>query len=164
MKRVLWLVFCMAALLVMVDSGDFRYIGSSKCKMCHRGERKGNVYEKWEQRRHSKAFETLRKEGQEKNQNCLECHTTAFNQGGYEVNDSRASDFEGVGCESCHGPGSVYKRTSIMKKRELALKNGLINITEQTCTGCHDGTRCEHARGFDYQKALKIIDHTYLKK
>lgn len=164
MKKAVIMIFCLAFLLSMVNSGDFKYVGVKKCKMCHKGERKGNVYEKWMEKAHAKAFETLKKEGQEKNPKCLECHTTAFNQGGYKLDDPKASNFEGVQCESCHGPGSVFKKTSIMKNREMALKNGLIDINEKTCTVCHDGTKCEHAKGFDYQKGLKTIDHTYTKK
>lgn len=164
MKKVVLLIFCLAFLFSMVNSGDFQYVGVKKCKMCHKGERKGNVYEKWQERAHARAFETLKKKGQEKNPKCLECHTTAFNQGGYKLGDPDASKFEGVQCESCHGPGSVYKRTSIMKDREKALQNGLINITEKTCTVCHDGSKCEHAKGFNYQEALKAIDHTVEKK
>jgi hypothetical protein len=49
-----------------------------------------------------------------------------------------------------------------MKDRELALKNGLVNITEETCTRCHDGS--EHTGKFYYKEALKKIDHTYTKK
>ena len=164
MKKVIFLIVCMAFLFSMIDSGDFKYIGVKKCKMCHKGERKGKVYEKWLERAHAKAFESVKKKGEEKNPKCLECHTTAFNKGGYKIGDPKAANFEGVQCESCHGPGSVYKKTSIMKNRELALKNGLINIIEETCTRCHDGKKCDHAKGFDYKKALKAIDHTYSKK
>ncbi|MCK4835816.1 MAG: hypothetical protein KAT17_04230 [Candidatus Aminicenantes bacterium] len=164
MKKVVLLIFCLAFLLSMINSGDFKYVGVKKCKMCHKGERKGNVYEKWQERAHAKAFESLKKKGEEKNPKCLECHTTAFNKGGYKVDDPKASNFEGVQCESCHGPGSVYKKTSIMKNRELALKNGLVNITEKNCTVCHDGAKCEHAKEFNYKEALKAIDHTVEKK
>lgn len=151
-------------LLSLMSAGDFSYIGVKKCKMCHKGDRKGNVFETWESKAHAKAFESLKAKGQEKNPKCLECHTTAFNQGGYKLGDPDASNFEGVQCESCHGPGSVYKKMSIMKNREEALKNGLIDINEKTCTVCHDGSKCDHAKGFNYQEDLKKIDHTYTKK
>ena len=131
--------------------------------MCHKGEKRGNVAAIWESKKHAKAFESIKEKGQEKNEKCLACHTTAFNKGGYKIDDPSASKFEGVGCESCHGPGSVYKKTKIMKDRALALQNGLTDINEKTCTGCHDGS--EHAGGkFNYKEALKKIDHTYRKK
>ena len=107
-------------------------------------------------------FEAVKKKGEEKNPKCLKCHATAYGQGGYKIDDPSAKKFEGVGCESCHGPGSVYKKTKIMKDRALALKSGMTDINEKTCTGCHDGS--DHAGKIDYKEALKKIDHTYRKK
>ena len=51
---VIILVFC-----GLTFSAD--YIGVKKCKMCHKGEKKGEVFEKWEKSTHAKAFETLKK-------------------------------------------------------------------------------------------------------
>jgi len=162
MRNFLVLILAVVFIFGMAYSEDFTYIGTKKCKMCHKGEKKGNVYETWESKKHAKAFEALKSKGEEKNPKCLACHTTAFDKGGYKVDDPNASNFEGVGCESCHGPGSVYKKTSIMKDRALALKSGMVEINEKTCTGCHDGS--EHTGEFNYQEALKKIDHTYTKK
>jgi len=165
MKKIVFLVLSMMFIFSVIYSGDFNYVGVKKCKLCHKGERKGMVYEKWLERAHSHAFETLKKKGEEKNPKCLKCHTTGFNEGGYKIGDPEAAKFEGVQCESCHGPGSVYKKVKIMKNRELALENGLVNITEETCTSCHDSTKGAPVKEeFDYQKALKVIDHTYKKK
>lgn len=146
----------------MVYTTDFKYIGSKKCSICHKGPKKGKVYETWKSKKHAIAFESIKAKGQEKNEKCLACHTTAFNKGGYKIGDPNAAKFEGVGCESCHGPGSVYKKTKIMKDRELALKNGMTNITEKTCTVCHDGS--EHTGKFNYKEAVKKISHIYRKK
>ena len=41
-------------------------------------------------------------------------------------------------CESCHGPGSEYKKMSIMKNRELAIAAGLVFPEAGFCTAsCH---------------------------
>lgn len=41
-------------------------------------------------------------------------------------------------CESCHGPGSEYKKMSIMKNRELAVAAGLVFPEAGFCTAsCH---------------------------
>jgi len=143
-------------------STDFKYIGAKKCSVCHKGTKKGSVYKTWLSKGHATAFENVKKKGEEKNAECLKCHTTGFKKGGYKIDDVKASKFEGVQCEACHGAGSVYKKISMMKNRELALKNGLTNITEKTCTECHDGS--EHAGKFNYKEALIKISHQYRKK
>jgi hypothetical protein len=162
MKKFIVLVIAVMFALSLAYAGDFAYVGVNKCKGCHKGERKGNVYETWLSKKHAKAFDNIKAKGEEKNAKCLGCHTTAFNKGGYKIDDPTAVNFEGVQCESCHGPGSVYKKMKFMKDKNLALQNGLVEITEKTCTGCHDGS--EHAGKFNYKEALKAIDHSYTKK
>lgn len=164
MKRVIFGTVLVLFLFSLVNAQDFTYVGYKKCMMCHKGERKGNVYETWLSKKHAKAFDAVKEKGQEKNPKCMECHATGFNEGGYKIGDPNASKFEGVQCEACHGPGSVYKKTSMMKNRELALKNGMKNITEKTCLKCHDDQKCDHSKKLNYQEALKQIDHTYSKK
>ena len=161
MKKLIVLVIAIAFTLSLAYAGDFTYVGVNKCKGCHKGERKGKVYETWLSKKHAKAFDSIKAKGEEKNEKCLGCHTTAFNKGGYKIGDANAANFEGVQCESCHGPGSVYKKMRYMKDRNLALQNGLTDIKEETCTGCHDGS--EHAGKFNYKEALKQISHTYRK-
>jgi hypothetical protein len=164
MKKLFLTILAVMVIFSFVDSGDFVYVGVKKCKPCHKGERRGQVYEKWLKSAHAHAIETLKKKGEDKNPKCLKCHTTAFEAGGYKKGDPDAARFEEVQCEACHGPGSIYKKSSIMKNRELALQNGLVNITEETCRRCHDSKKGAPEKEFDFQKALKVIDHTYLKK
>ena len=40
-------------------------------------------------------------------------------------------------CESCHGPGSEYKKMSIMKNRDQALAAGLVLPDAAFCKNCH---------------------------
>ncbi len=40
-------------------------------------------------------------------------------------------------CESCHGPGSEYKKMSIMKDREQALSAGMVMPEAAFCKSCH---------------------------
>lgn len=163
MKKLIVISIALMFVLSLAYAGDFTYVGVKKCKGCHKGERKGKVYETWESKKHAKAFESIKAKGEEKNEKCLGCHTTAFNKGGYKIGDATAVDFEGVQCEACHGPGSVYKKMSLMKDKTKALQNGLVDIKEETCVGCHNGS--EHAGGkFNYKEALKQINHIYRKK
>ena len=85
------------------------YIGSKKCKMCHKTE-----YASWEALAHSKAFDRLKPEEQGKAE-CLKCHATNSN-----------AEMPGVGCESCHGPGSDYKGMKVMKDHDASVAAGLI--------------------------------------
>jgi hypothetical protein len=147
----------------MVYSADFTYVGAKKCKICHKGAKHGEVWEKFEAGPHAKAFETLKKKGEEKNPKCLECHVTGFNKGGYKVGDADAEKFEGVQCESCHGPGSAYKKKSIMESKDESIKNGLIIPNEETCKKCHN-KNSPTFKGFDFKTYYKKIDHKYLKK
>lgn len=163
MKKLLLAIVVICFVLSMVHAGDFTYIGVKKCKMCHKGEKKGEVYEKWQKGPHVGAFESLKKKGSEKDPKCLECHVTGFNSGGYKIGDENAAKFEGVQCESCHGPGSAYKKISIMKDKKKAIENGLIEPNEELCKKCHNKNSPDF-KGFDVKEYMKKIDHTYTKK
>ena len=100
---------------------------------------------------------------------CLKCHTTGFERpGGYATpvgNDEKAlkkaEQLAGVGCESCHGPGSAYVEVfeEILKsKRKYKVEElhavGLAKVDETTCKTCHnkDGPTFDPATPFDYEK------------
>ena len=159
MRKSILLIISLLFLFSIVTSAD--YVGSKKCKMCHKGEKKGKVFEKWQESKHAKAFETLKKAGKEKDTACLECHVTGLNKGGFKVGDANASKFEGVGCESCHGPGSDYKKMSVMKNKAKSTAAGLLYPKEKDCKVCHDDTKCKAAKKFNYKAYMKKIDHKY---
>ena len=152
MKRFFLIAVCFMVVVSMVHAGDFTYVGAKKCKMCHKGAKKGEVWEKWEKGPHAKAFETLKAKGEEKNPKCLECH----------VADASVDPTEGVGCEACHGPGSAYKKMSVMKDKKKAMESGLIEPTEAVCKKCHN-EKSPTFKGFKYDEWAKKIDHTYTK-
>ncbi|MFO7767352.1 MAG: multiheme c-type cytochrome [bacterium] len=151
---------------------EYNYVGVDGCKMCHRSPAKGNQFGQWEGTLHAKAYETLasdysREVAQEAGvsgdpqqaEACLECHVTAAG-----LPDSRKEGTykkeEGVGCESCHGPGSAYKSITIMRDHEKALANGLIVPDEETCVKCHN-EKSPTFKGFDYEEALPLVSHPY---
>lgn len=134
---------------------DFKYIGAAKCKMCHNKPDKGEQFNKWEAGPHAKAMESL-KGADATNPKCLKCHSTAAS-----VDKSLLAGIkveEGVSCESCHGPGSVYKTASIMKNREQALAKGMILPTEQVCKKCHN-EESPHYKGFNFKEYAAKIAH-----
>jgi hypothetical protein len=163
MKKASILVLCVFTLTLLVSAADFTYVGISKCKMCHKGAAKGEVFEKWEKSPHANAFAVLKAKGEDKNPKCLECHVTGFNAGGYKVGDATAVNFEGVQCECCHGPGSAYKSLSIMKDKKQALANGLVEPNEALCKKCHN-PKSPTFKGFNFAEAVKKINHSYRNK
>lgn len=134
---------------------NFKYIGAAKCKMCHNKPDKGEQFNKWEAGPHAHAMETLK--GDEKNDpKCLKCHSTAAS-----VDQSLVATIkveEGVSCESCHGPGSVYKSAAIMKNQKLALSKGMILPTEEVCRKCHN-EESPTFKGFNYDEYVAKIAH-----
>jgi hypothetical protein len=147
---------------------DYEYIGAAKCKMCHNKATTGKQYDIWAASSHAKALESLKSEKSiaygkangiadpSKDPKCLNCHSTYHTVNSDLVATLTAT--EGVSCESCHGPGSVYKSMSIMKSREQSLKNGLILPTKEVCITCHNEKNPFH-KPFDYATAVKKIAH-----
>ncbi len=152
----------------MLSAQDFNYIGAGKCKMCHNSEKAGYAYNIWKESLHAKALVSLGNEKSlayakangiadpTKDPKCLNCHST------YHMvpkdNIETLLPTEGVSCESCHGPGSAYKTNTIMKSRELSMKNGLILPTKEVCETCHNKQNPFY-KPFNYEEAVKKIAH-----
>ena len=174
MKRVLsLLIICTAFFLIIsLFSQEFTYVGAAKCKICHKSEKQGKQFLIWEESTHSKSFAALTSEeaiqaakdaGMEsapaESQECLNCHAPLF---------EKAADFkeEGVTCEVCHGPGSTYKKLSIMKSREESAKNGLIvydspEAIKKQCLSCHENA---HEKAIDFEAKWAKIKHPVPEK
>ncbi|WP_372773818.1 multiheme c-type cytochrome [Mangrovibacterium sp.] len=154
-KRVL-LLFGLAIMVSSVAlAQDFKYIGAAKCKICHNKPTTGEQFNKWTAGPHAKAMESL-KGAEKENQKCLKCHSTAAS-----VDKSLVATItveEGVSCESCHGPGSIYKSAGIMKNQKLALTKGMIMPTEMVCKKCHN-EESPHYKGFNFAEYSKRIAH-----
>ena len=94
----------------------------------------------WEATAHGRALETLREVGEHETPDCLLCHTTAYGRlSGYR--GIGTPHLEGVGCESCHGPGGDHLTASADLAR--ATVYGLATDcdtcrTEAVCRTCHD--------------------------
>lgn len=159
-KRLIFLFGLIALIGTAASAQQFKYIGASKCKMCHNKPNKGEQFNVWQKGPHAKAMEAL--QGDEKNNaECLKCHSTA---GSVEKNllAGLKAD-EGVSCESCHGPGSVYKSAAIMRNRKLALSKGMTDPTEETCKDCHLGQKPDGhpdaKKPWNYAEFVKVIAH-----
>jgi len=157
-------IFAVGAL----QAQSFKYIGAAKCKMCHMKASKGEQYNIWMKGPHASALKTLATPealaiAKEKgiadpatDPGCLKCHTTTGHIEKSLVAGIKSSD--GVSCESCHGPGSRYKGASIMKNREMAMKNGMILPTEEVCKSCHNPESPTY-KPFVYAEKAAMIAH-----
>lgn len=183
MRKLSVLLVVTAFLIMMVNgfaqeakeaASKFNYIGVAKCKMCHKGEKKGNIFEKWQERKHAKAYETLATEQSkevakkvgikgdpQQAAECLVCHVTAYNAPA-EQKEATLTMEEGVSCEACHGPGSEYKSMKVMKDITAGTVNGadfgLIAPDEELCVSCHN-PKSPTYKEFKYEEAVKKIAH-----
>ncbi|HUF10761.1 MAG TPA: cytochrome c family protein, partial [Rhodothermales bacterium] len=137
------------------DSQDLLYqqdhrtfIGVARCKTCHRKPASGEQFRIWEESAHSKAYATLASEESkaiaakkgiddpQTAESCLKCHATGAGVAA-EALGPKHDIADGVGCESCHGPGQDYYKKSTMVliyKGELDPESvGLVVPTEATC-------------------------------
>lgn len=163
-KKVVHAVFVAMAIAIhslaasAEDAPKPTYIGSAKCKMCHITQHKA-----WAASKHAAAFTALKPEEMKKKE-CVACHVTGFAAKGAEFSFAE----EGVGCEHCHGPGSLYGTKTMMEKKKFQADPegsrkawraaGLIDPTEGTCKGCHN-EKSPNFKGFDFAKASAAIKH-----
>ncbi|MCL5103074.1 MAG: cytochrome c family protein [Armatimonadetes bacterium] len=107
---------------VTVVAQDKKYGGVDNCKMCH-----PDPYADWSKTAHAKSFDLLVNVGQEKNAECLPCHSTGYGKGGF-VDDAATPGLKGTTCEACHGPGADHMgdKTKIQRVPPAT-----------TCSACH---------------------------
>ncbi len=143
-----------------------KYIGSYACGACHQGPVMGYQLSLWRLGPHAQAYAVLatpraaelaKKAGvldPQASPACLKCHATGGAQGAAL---SKTHDLtEGVGCESCHGPGSEYAPEAVMRDQAGAVRAGLRPVTEKTCLVCHSST---HEKPFRFAEAKARIAH-----
>jgi len=144
-----------------------KYVGAYACGSCHQGPRMGYQLSLWRMGPHAQAYAVLATpraaevakrrgitEDPQLSADCLKCHATG---GGPGASVAKTFDLmEGVGCESCHGPGSEYMPDAVMRDKAGALRAGLRPVTEKTCLGCHTST---HEKPFDFAAAKAKIAH-----
>ena len=168
MKKSLLIFIALTAFVLIISlfGQDITYVGAGKCKICHKTEKQGKQFPLWEERKHSKSFIALTSDEAKaqvpdapENPKCLKCHAPLF---------EKAAEFkeEGVTCEVCHGPGSIYKKLSIMKSREESVKNGLIvydstDAIKKQCLICHEGP---HEKPFNFEAAWEKVKHPVPEK
>jgi hypothetical protein len=153
-RRIVGALICSAVFIFSVQAQN-KYVGTKMCGICHRTEKQGSQLVIWQKTKHAEAYKTLmtekanetaKKKGIKKPAveapECLECHTfgkivdAKLLEKSFDIKD-------GVQCETCHGPGSVYKSITTMKDKEKAIKAGLTAFKddaaiEKFCRTCHN--------------------------
>jgi hypothetical protein len=159
-----------------VAGADGKYVGASKCKTCHKKELIGNQYGAWQESAHAKAFELLKSEkavqvaaekgisgAPHESGECLQCHATAQGLDPSQVAAKPLELKDGVQCESCHGPGSDYKKKKVMADHDASVAAGMWEPgkKETICTACHNekSPTWDAAKGFDFEERKKEIAH-----
>jgi len=155
-----------AVLALVLAAKDHAYAGASACKLCHKAELQGRQYAIWESSLHAKSFASLASgnaaeigksvgvANPAENAQCLGCHAPL-------AGAAPELKAEGVTCEVCHGPGSAYKKLSIMQDRDKAAQNGLIiypdpGAIQAHCLKCHQSP---HGKSFDFTVAWDAVKH-----
>jgi hypothetical protein len=148
-----------AMLAVMCGTASAQsYEGRKKCSSCHKSQA-----ESWGDTAHAKAMDSLKPNTKAeakkkakldpakdytKDKDCVGCHVDGWGkEGGYTIEDP--SKFTtGVGCESCHGPGSKYRGihrkagAAYEKSKKTAPRQTLADAGqdfsfEESCNACH---------------------------
>ena len=154
-KKIMTLLSMVVFLCTTLTAQDHKYIGATKCKMCHNKAAKGEQYNKWKEGPHANAMSKL--EGDEaKDPKCLKCHSTAGAVDAGLIATLKVE--EGVSCESCHGPGSIYKNKTIMMSREKSMEAGLILPEEKVCLTCHNDESPDF-KGFNFAEYSAKMAH-----
>lgn len=159
-------------------SGAFKYVGATTCVgACHKTDAQGKQLDIWQNSKHSQAYKVLQTPEADKiakdkgfttpaaeTPQCLKCHVLGKDMDPTEF-ESTFSKEDGVQCETCHGPGSEYKKLAIMKDKEKSKENGLIVHAEKEafCTGCHN-SESPTFKGFNYDEMWAKIQHSKPKE
>lgn len=120
-----------------LQPGAAGYVGSGKCQSCHE-----EAFAWWTRHGHGRAYTTLEKLHKQYNLSCVACHVTGYEQPG----GSSLVHNEGlihVGCESCHGPGSLH-----VAKPSAVATQPVASPAESSCKKCHTP---EHSDLFEYK-------------
>jgi 2',3'-cyclic-nucleotide 2'-phosphodiesterase (5'-nucleotidase family) len=128
------------------------FLGTEACQGCHPAET-----DQWKSTRHAHAWETMVKEGVDKDPECVPCHVTGFGKfNGFRRADVTPTLMD-VQCEMCHGMGKPhYDLITGGGDRKAVPFHGTEPITQKTCTQCH---RDEHDPEFDYGKKIGLVAH-----
>jgi hypothetical protein len=112
------------------------FIGSAACNDCHPDQYER--FKKFSKKARSwHSVEVMRSNlTSEELATCFECHTTGYGEPGGFVSAEETPELAHVGCETCHGPGSVHAEFG--DAADITLEPSM-----EDCLACHNEQRVE---------------------
>jgi hypothetical protein len=124
------------------------YVGTARCAECHK-----TAGIRWAKTGHAKAFRTLQEKGTDADPHCIGCHTIGFGSTSGHQRKAGGTTFADVGCESCHGPGSLHVR---QREGDKTVDFRYRTLGAGDCKKCHYG---EFSRTFYWNEFWPLIQH-----
>jgi predicted CXXCH cytochrome family protein len=122
--------------------GEAAFVGNATCQGCH-----PNTVPVWTASAHARAYATLEEKSKQFDLDCVACHVTGMNAPGGVCRVDAVEGRRDVGCESCHGPGSLHAAAPTAQK--VVARPGA-----QMCVGCHNPENSPH---FDFAAYLPRV-------
>lgn len=146
---VVCVALCGILLSVVLAQETVSYVGSKGCADCHLEQ-----YESFMKHANkAKSDYSVRLMAPKLTENeleqCYGCHTTGYGRPGGFRSFEETPDLGHVGCEGCHGPGSVHVRT----KAPADIRG---RLTIDVCRPCHED---ERVRVINYKPLLHAGAH-----
>ncbi|HET9449882.1 MAG TPA: multiheme c-type cytochrome [Aggregicoccus sp.] len=122
--------------------GEAAFVGNAPCRTCH-----AQAFAVYEPSKHAHAWDTLEAQGKQFHLNCVSCHVTGSGEPGGVCRLDKVKGREDVGCESCHGPGSLH--AAAPTKANVVGRPG-----RELCVTCHN---LENSPHFDFARYLPRV-------
>lgn len=122
--------------------GEASYIGTAACADCH-----AEAFDFYRTTKHAHAYATLAAVGKQYRVDCVKCHVTGYEKPGGACGVDRVEARKDVGCEACHGPGSIHADDPSPDNIRRA-------PGREVCVGCHNPENSPH---FDFTLYLPQI-------
>lgn len=126
-------------------------LGAAACQSCHPAE-----HASWSMSAHASAMGALDKDDKRSDPACVRCHATARQSGPPPSELSGFHLLDGVGCESCHGPGGRHVAAPTAENIEGLGEDCPVCVIEAVCTSCHDR---KQDPDWDLDEALPKVGH-----
>jgi hypothetical protein len=128
------------------------FAGAGECKDCHE-----QAYNVWLKSAHARAFDTLKRERNEFNKQCLACHVTGFGVDRGFVNALRTPQLVNVQCEGCHGVAVEHSKSPQTTHPGLGLTSQYRKtVKKEFCSRCHTA---ENSPRFNFEQYWQKIAH-----